>query len=56
MSTTKTTRPNLELKPDFGGADDVRGCAFTQKGDKLTANCGGSPNIFGDVKGQAESP
>src|SRR4051794_25694598 len=43
----------LELKPDFGGQDDVRGCTFTQDGKKLTANCGGGPNIFGRVDGQA---
>jgi hypothetical protein len=43
----------LELKPDFGGVDDVRGCVFKQQDEKLTANCGGGPNIFGDIKGRA---
>jgi hypothetical protein len=43
----------LELKPDFGGTDDVRGCSFQQQDEKLAANCGGGPNIFGDVRGHA---
>src|SRR5712692_8984371 len=42
----------LELNPDFGGVDDVVACTFKQDGEKLTANCGGGPNILGEVQGQ----
>ena len=43
----------MELDPDFGGVKDVIGCSLKQEGDKLNANCGAGPNIFGEVRGQA---
>jgi len=42
----------LELNPDFGGVDDVKGCTLKQDGEKLTVNCGAGANILGEVHGQ----
>src|SRR5439155_6935730 len=40
----------MELDPDFGGVKDVIACSIRQDGEKLTANCGAGPNIFGEVR------
>jgi hypothetical protein len=40
----------LDLDPDFSGVRDVLACTFKQDGEKLTANCGGGPNILGEVR------
>lgn len=42
----------LELDPDFGGVKDVVACTLEQEGEALTANCGGGPNIRGELRGQ----
>jgi hypothetical protein len=41
----------LSLDPDFGGVPDTLDCTFKQSGRKLTADCGGGPNISGEVDG-----
>jgi hypothetical protein len=43
----------MELDPDFGGVRDVVACTLKQDGETLTANCGGGPNILGEIHGQA---
>jgi hypothetical protein len=49
-ATDLTGMWSLDLKPDFGGNDDNIACTFQQDGAKLTANCGGGPNISGEVR------
>lgn len=46
---------SLMLTPDFGGNNDTLGCSFDQTGEHLTINCGGGPNIMGDVRGRSVS-
>ena len=51
-ATDLTGMWSLDLLPDFGGVDDHLGCSFLQEGERLIANCGGGPNIFGNVLGR----